>query len=59
MGDRDRIFDLFFTSKREAGGTGLGHAIARSLLDAYRGEIQLLSSDRRAHFRVVVVTAPA
>ncbi|EPR14929.1 histidine kinase [Sphingobium indicum IP26] len=57
-GDRGRVFDLFFTSKREEGGTGLGLAIARSLLDAYHGELRLLPSDRGAHFRLVVGTAP-
>ncbi len=57
QGDRDRIFDLFFTSRREQGGTGLGLAIARSLLAAYRGELQLLPSERGARFRLILGTA--
>lgn len=40
-GDRDRIFEPFFTSRRVSGGTGLGLPIARSLLRAYRGTIAL------------------
>lgn len=40
-GDRDRIFEPFFTSRRAAGGTGLGLPITRSLLQAYRGTIEL------------------
>lgn len=51
-GDRDRIFDAFFTSKRAQGGTGLGLSIARSLIAAYRGALTLLPSMRGAHFRV-------
>lgn len=53
-GDRARIFDPFFTSKREQGGTGLGLSIARSLLEAYLGSIQLIASDKGAHFRITV-----
>jgi len=54
LADRERIFDPFFTSKREQGGTGLGLSIARSLLQAYRGSLELIPSDRGAHFRIVV-----
>ncbi len=59
-GDRERVFDPFFTSKREQGGTGLGLAIARSLLGAYGGMLELLPSERGAHFRVLcpVVAGP-
>lgn len=53
-GDRDRIFDPFFTSKREQGGTGLGLSIARSLLQAYGGSLDLVSSSQGAHFRIAV-----
>lgn len=53
-GDRDRIFDPFFTSKREQGGTGLGLSIARSLLQAYGGSLDLVSSPQGAHFSIVL-----
>ena len=53
-GDRNRIFDPFFTSKREQGGTGLGLSIARSLLEAYCGSLQLMPSEHGAHFRIAV-----
>jgi signal transduction histidine kinase len=46
-GDRDRIFEPFFTSRRGVGGTGLGLPIARSLLVAHRGSIDLVQSDGR------------
>lgn len=55
--DRARVFDPFFTSKRDSGGTGLGLPIARSLLHAYRGTLLLIPSDAGAHFRIVCATA--
>ncbi|MBB6124907.1 sensor histidine kinase [Sphingobium subterraneum] len=55
--DQARIFDPFFTSKREQGGTGLGLSIARSLLQAYRGSLELVPSEHGAHFRITVGAA--
>ena len=55
--DQTRIFDPFFTSKREQGGTGLGLSIARSLLQAYRGSLELIPSESGAHFRIVIPPA--
>jgi signal transduction histidine kinase len=40
-GDRDRVFEPFFTSRRTEGGSGLGLPIARSLLEAQGGTIAL------------------
>ncbi|WP_374943180.1 ATP-binding protein [Sphingomonas sp.] len=53
-GDRDRIFEPFFTSRRASGGTGLGLPITRSLLRAYRGTIALDRDNdgRGASFRI-------
>ena len=42
--DRARIFEPFFTSRRTAGGSGLGLSIARSLLAAWGGELALLDT---------------
>ncbi len=39
--DRARIFEPFFTARREQGGTGLGLPIARSLLSVTGGTIAL------------------
>jgi signal transduction histidine kinase len=48
--DRARIFEPFFTSRRSSGGTGLGLPIARSLLEASLGSVELLPSDQGARF---------
>lgn len=55
--DRDRLFEPFFTSRRSEGGTGLGLPIARSLLAASHGAIQLVESDSGAAFEVTLPRA--
>jgi signal transduction histidine kinase len=52
--DRDRLFEPFFTSRRETGGTGLGLSIARSLLAASGGRIALVEAGEGAAFEVVL-----
>jgi two-component system, OmpR family, sensor histidine kinase CreC len=39
--NRGRIFDAFFTTRRESGGTGMGLAIARSVMTSRGGAIAL------------------
>ncbi|AHE56894.1 sensor histidine kinase [Sphingomonas sanxanigenens] len=56
-GDRDRIFEPFFTSRRAGGGTGLGLPIARSLIQAARGEILLVDAEAGAAFEILVPQA--
>jgi signal transduction histidine kinase len=41
-GNRARLFEPFFTTRREAGGTGMGLAIVAGLLRAHGGAIRLL-----------------
>lgn len=54
--DRDRLFEPFFTSRRAHGGTGLGLPIARSLLAASLGRIDLVDGPG-ATFRVTLPKA--
>lgn len=55
--DRDRLFEPFFTTRRAAGGTGLGLPIARSLLDACGGAIALQETAIGCAIRVSVPVA--
>lgn len=52
--DRDRIFEAFFTTKREAGGTGLGLPIARSLVEAYDGTLALREAIQGTRFALTL-----
>ena len=42
--DADKIFDLFFTTRREDKGTGMGLGIVQAILQAHKGQIRLKSS---------------
>lgn len=52
-GNRARIFEPFFTTRREADGTGMGLAIAESLLSAHGASIELTDRQTGAWFRIV------
>ncbi|GGX41449.1 hypothetical protein GCM10007385_06250 [Tateyamaria omphalii] len=51
-GNRDRVFDPFFTTRREEGGTGMGLSIVRSLVQARGGQIALQESGEGARFLI-------
>jgi signal transduction histidine kinase len=55
--DRARLFEPFFTTRRADGGTGLGLPIARALVEAHKGRLELLSGERGACFRLEVPKA--
>lgn len=55
-GDRERVFEPFFTTRRAAGGTGLGLSILRSLVEAHRGSVALMPGEG-AVFRLVLPVA--
>jgi len=44
-GNADQIFDLFFTTRRGSGGTGMGLGIVQALLKAHGASIRLLPPD--------------
>jgi signal transduction histidine kinase/ActR/RegA family two-component response regulator len=57
---RERIFDPYFTTKEEGQGTGLGLAVARSIVQNYGGTIHLLERPGRgASFRVLLPATTA
>jgi signal transduction histidine kinase len=54
-GNRDRVFEPFFTTQREQGGTGLGLAIAEALLSPCGGRLELGETrDTGAEFLITI-----
>ena len=51
-GNRKRVFDPFFTTRRDEGGTGMGLAIVRTMLQAVGGEITLMPATTGTALRV-------
>jgi two-component system sensor histidine kinase CreC len=52
-GNAERVFDLFFTTRREDGGTGMGLGIVQALLKAHGAGIRLLrESGKGAVFEI-------
>jgi len=57
--NRAQIFDSFFTTRRDSGGTGMGLAIVRAMLDAHGGAIRLVDSERGTAFELTFPVADA
>jgi signal transduction histidine kinase len=55
--NRAQIFDSFFTTRREHGGTGMGLAIVRAMLEAHGGTIRLIDSESGATFELTIPIA--
>lgn len=51
-GNRDRIFQPFFTTRRDSGGTGMGLDIVRAMLQSHNGDIHLLPTGEGAKFQI-------
>jgi signal transduction histidine kinase len=55
--NRSQIFDSFFTTRRDSGGTGMGLAIVRAMLDAHGGAIRLVDSEQGTVFELTIPVA--
>ncbi len=55
--NRAQIFDSFFTTRRDSGGTGMGLAIVRAMLDAHGGAVRLAESDHGTSFELTFPVA--
>ena len=56
-GNRSRIFDPLFTTAKENGGTGMGLAICRALVNNCHGSIELVPCAEGAAFRITLPAA--
>ena len=50
--NRDRVFDAFFTTRRDTGGTGMGLAIVRAIMASHGGAIRLKPTEQGATFEL-------
>ena len=57
VNNQPRIFDSFFTTRRDSGGTGMGLAIVRAMLDAHGGTIHLVETARGTAFELNIALA--
>ena len=53
-GNRALVFQPFFSTRRESGGTGMGLDIARAMLETHGSSIALVDSETGATFEIVV-----
>ncbi len=50
-----RIFDMYYTTRSDAGGTGLGLHMARQIVETgFQGTLELVPSAAGAHFRLTL-----
>ncbi|MGH1454165.1 MAG: sensor histidine kinase [Paracoccaceae bacterium] len=53
QGNAPYLFDPFFTTRRDSGGTGMGLAILRNMLSTHQGEIRHAPTPNGACFHVI------
>lgn len=59
LNNRAHVFDSFFTTRRESGGTGMGLAIVQAMLEMQGGRISLRDRPAGAGFALTLPLAPS
>ncbi len=54
---RERVFDAFYTTRAETGGTGLGLAVVKGIVDEHRGHVEVSSEPGRGSTFVIDLPA--
>jgi len=55
--NREKVFDMYFTTRRDVGGTGMGLSIVQSMLKTHGGRLMLKGSEKGAHFQIILPLA--
>jgi len=50
--NREKIFDAFFTTRRDTGGTGMGLAIVQAIMASHGGSIRLIPTEKGVAFEL-------
>ena len=50
--NREKIFDAFFTTRRDTGGTGMGLSIVQAIMTSHGGSIRLLPTSKGVTFEL-------
>lgn len=58
-GNATRVFDPFFTTRRETGGTGMGLTVVRGILQAHHADVALVESAEGTMFRLAFASGRA
>lgn len=55
--DAEKVFEMYFTTKEEDGGSGLGLAMARSIIEnSFNGKLQLSDTEAGCKFEIEIPT---
>lgn len=57
-GNAQRVFEPFFTTRRETGGTGMGLPVVRNVLQAHRAAIALMPAPQGTVFQITFQPNP-
>lgn len=56
--NKNKVFDMFFTTTAEQGGAGLGLYIVKTILDAMKGKIEVIENELKPSGTTFKITIP-